>query len=72
MTLHVLYTSHKIHLLLNFIEIDEVSVNLLHNDNKSDCHKLQKFQELYICCFSPCHCSLLLQLGHYRAEKSPF
>ena len=40
----VLYTSHKIHLLLKFIEIDEISVNLTHNYSKSDCHKLQKFQ----------------------------
>ena len=40
----VLYTSHKTHLLLKFIEIDEISVNLLHNYSKSDCHKLQKFQ----------------------------
>ena len=41
---YVLYTSHKMHLFLNFIEIDEISVNLLHNYGKSDCHKLQKFQ----------------------------
>ena len=27
------------------LRIDEVSVNLLHNENKSDYHKLQKFQE---------------------------
>ena len=41
----VLYTSHKIHLILKFIEIDEASVNLLHNYSKSGCHKLQKFQQ---------------------------
>ena len=39
----VLYMSHKIHLLFKFIEIDEISVNLLHNYSKSDCHNLQKF-----------------------------
>ena len=39
-------TSHKIHLHLplKFIEIDETSVNLLHNYSKSGCNKLQKFQ----------------------------
>ena len=40
----VLYTSHKIYLLLKFIEIDEISVNLLHNYSKPDCHKFQKSQ----------------------------
>ena len=40
----VLYMSHKIHLLFKFIEIDEISVNLLHNYSKSDWRKLQKFQ----------------------------
>ena len=38
-------TSHEIYPLLKFMEIDEVSVNLLHNDNESGCHKLQKIQE---------------------------
>ena len=42
----MLFTTHKIHLHLQFIEVDEVSVNLLHNGNESDCHKLQKFQEI--------------------------
>ena len=28
----------NIHLLLTFIEIEEISVNLLHNYCKSDCH----------------------------------
>ena len=37
-------TSHKIYLALKFIEIDEVSVNLLHKDNESDYQILQKFQ----------------------------
>ena len=37
-------TSHKICLALKFIEIDEVSVNLLHKDNESDYQILQKFQ----------------------------
>ena len=36
--MYVQYTSHDIHLLLTFIEIDEISVNLLHNYCKSDCH----------------------------------
>ena len=40
----VLYMSHKIHLLLKFIEIDEISVNLLHNYSKPDWHKFQKSQ----------------------------
>ena len=40
--MYVLYTSHKIHLILKFIETDETSVNLLHNYSKSGCHK-------YIC-----------------------
>ena len=58
----VLYASHKIHLLLKFIKIDETSVNLLHNYSKSKCHKLQIFQEfqefqLYIC-FNPCYRNL--------------
>ena len=49
----VLYTSYKLHLLLKFIEVDEISVNLLHSYSKSDCHKLQNFQnfkklQLYI------------------------
>ena len=41
---------------MKFIEIDKVSVTL-HNDNESDCHKLQKFQETSILhgCFSPCY-----------------
>ena len=30
---------------MKFIEIDDVSLNLLHNDNESDCYKLQKRQE---------------------------
>ena len=38
-------TLHEIYPLLKFMEIDEVSVNLLHNDNESGCHKLQKIQE---------------------------
>ena len=42
----VLYTLHKIHLILKFIEIDEASVNLLHNCSKSECHKLQKFRKV--------------------------
>ena len=37
----VLYTSHKIHPLLKFFEIDEASVNLLDNYSISDCHKIQ-------------------------------
>ena len=40
----VLYTSHKIDLILKFIEIDEAFVNLLHNYSKLGCHKLHKFQ----------------------------
>ena len=36
--------SHKIHVLMKFIEIDETSVNLLHNPSKSDPQKPQKFQ----------------------------
>ena len=44
-TPRILYTSHKIHLLLKFIKIDKVPVNLLHKNNRSDSHKLQKFQE---------------------------
>ena len=36
--------SHKIHVLMKFIEIDETSVNLLHNYSKSDPQKPQKFQ----------------------------
>ena len=32
---HKLCTSHKTHLILNFTEIDEVSVNIFHNDNES-------------------------------------
>ena len=50
----VLYTSHKMHLLLKCIEIDETSVNLLHNYSKSDCHQLiyygiskTKFKTIY-------------------------
>ena len=42
---NVLYMSHKIHLLLKFIEIDEICVYLLQNYSKSDCHKLQKSQQ---------------------------
>ena len=38
----VLYTSHKIHLFSKFVEIDGISVNLLHSYSKSDCQKLQK------------------------------
>ena len=51
------YASHKIHPLLKFIEKDEVFVNLLHNNNKSACHKLQKFQEIPTCqgVFDPVH-----------------
>ena len=30
----MLYMSHKMHLLLQFAEVDEASVNLLHNGNK--------------------------------------
>lgn len=44
-TTHVLHITYKIHLLLRFIEIDGVSVNPLPGNNKSDCPKLQKFQE---------------------------
>ena len=40
---NVCATSHKIHIFLKFIEIDGISVNLLHNCSKSDCHKHQKF-----------------------------
>ena len=47
-TTHAVYVTYKIHLLLKFIEIDKVSVNLLHKDNKSDCQKLQKLQETSI------------------------
>ena len=38
------HTSHKIYLILKFIEINEASVNLPHNYSKSDCHKFEKFQ----------------------------
>ena len=41
----VLYTSYKSYLFLKFIEVDEISVNLLHSYSKSDCHKLQNFQK---------------------------
>ena len=47
----VLYTSHKIHLIMKFIEIDEASANLLHNYSKSDCHKFKNFnnsRQLYM------------------------
>ena len=45
LTPRMLYSPRKIHLLLTFIEIAEVSINLLHNDNKSYCRNLQKFQD---------------------------
>ena len=38
------YAPHKTRLLLKLIEI-EVSFNLLNNDNKADCQKLENFQE---------------------------
>ena len=41
----VLYTSHKIDLLLKLIEIDGIFVNRLHKYSKSDCHKFQKFKK---------------------------
>ena len=59
----VLYTSHKIHLILKFIEIDEASLNQLHNYSKSHCHTISfksfnKRKKLYIWCFNPCHHNL--------------
>ena len=42
----MLYTSHKIHQLLKFIEIDDVYVNLTHKNDKSDWNQLQKFEEI--------------------------
>ena len=57
----VLYTSHKIHLILKLIEIDEASVNLLHNYSKSGWHSFKNFNnsgKLYIWCFNPCYHNL--------------
>ena len=47
-TRHTIYVTYKIYLLLKFIEIHKVSVNHFYNDNKSDYHELQKFQETSI------------------------
>ena len=52
----VLYTSHKIHPLLKFIEIDGISVNLHHSYSKAEKNsKNFKKLQLYIWCFSPCY-----------------
>ena len=61
----VLYMSHKIHLILKFIETDEASVNLLHNYSKLDCHKFENFNnltQLYIWCFNPCYHNLPIRI----------
>ena len=61
----VLYTSHKIHLILKFIEIDEASVNLLHNYSKSGRHSFKNFnnsRKLYIWCFNPCYHNLPMRI----------
>ena len=47
----VLYTSHKIHPFLKFTEIDETSVNLFHNYNKSDCNLML---DVSICAILTC------------------
>ena len=44
-TLYLLYTSHEIYLLSEFLEIDKVSDSLLRNFNKSHYCKFQKIQE---------------------------
>ena len=44
-TRRVIYTSHEMHPVLKFIKIDTDSVNMLQNDNKPNCCKLQEFQE---------------------------
>ena len=59
------YTSHKIHLILKFIEIDEASVNLLHNYSKSGWHGFKNFnnsRKLYIWCFNPCYHNLPIRI----------
>ena len=60
--------SHKIHVLMKFIEIDETYVNLLHNYSKSDPQKPQKFQssqETLHWCFDPCYQILLMHICAY-------
>ena len=41
----MLFTPHKIHLFLKFLEIDEISVNPFHDDNESARYIFENFKK---------------------------
>ena len=63
---YVLYMSQKNNLILEFIETDEASANLLHKYSKSGWYSFKNFnysRKLYIWCFTPWYHNLPMRIS---------